>query len=1230
MKPFTKWGIVGLAAVMILAAFPAMAGEGPTARPDQNQQLRVVDAYGKLPMSFEANRGQADPNVRFLARGSGYGLLLTGSGASFALAGPKGKRGALLQVSFVGARTVTPEGRDLLPGRVNYFVGGDSVRWRTDIPTFGRVCYSELYPGVDLVFYGNQRQLEFDFVVKPGADPSALAMKIAGAQSLEISPDGDLVIHTADGQLIQHRPLLYQEREGQRCTVSGSFRVIGKDALGFIVKSYDPTRPLVIDPVLDYSSYLGGTASDIAHGIAVDNSGHAYVVGETASNPFPTTAGAYQTTFGTGATDAFVSKFDTTASGGPSLVYSTYFGGTGDDVAWGVAVDTTGAAYVVGSMSNGSLPTVHPTQAYAGGVDAFLAKLTPAGNGLVYFTYLGGSGNDVARGIAVDSTGDAYVAGFTSSLNFPVVYPIQGAFQGGAFDAFVTKFHFDTTSSTLSLVYSTYLGGDGGDQASAIAVDSSGSAYVVGATASPATSVAFPTQNAFQSALLGTANGFLSKLTFSGSVLSLAYSTYLGGSNLDVASDVVVNSAGDAYVTGYTTSPNFPTKAPFQAALFGSEDAFVTKFSPSGSALVYSTFLGGSGVDIGYGIAVDTSGNAYVAGTTTSSADFPLADPITGNPTGGLEAFVTKLNAAGALMAYSTLLSGAADDSANAIAVDSTGVAYVAGQTASSPFPTTASAYQGAYGGAGDAFVSRLSVPPATCQLACQASVPAAGVAGFPVTLTGNVSPTGCTTVTYDWDFGDASPHGTTLSASHIYTAAGTYTWVFKATDAGGQYCTQSGVITIGTCSLTCSATVPATGTTGTAVAFTGTATPSAGCTNPVTYDWDFGDGSTHGTVQAPTHIYTAPGTFTWTLTTASGGIHCTQSGAITITGTACAITCSADVNPATGTAPMQVTFTATASGTSGCGATLTYDWNFGDGSTHGTTATATHVYVNPGSYTWTLKVTAGPQSCTQTGTVSVVGPLICSTSASLTAGTAPLSVNFTATVGGGYPPYAYAWDFGDGSTSTAQNPSHTYSQLTGGTYRAIFTVTDSQQQVCSDSHLVITVAPQCILTCSAVAQTAGTAGTAVAFAGSAALSNCPGSILYAWAFGDGSTSTSQYPTHVYAKAGTYTWTMTVSAAGLTCTRSGSIAIGVKPITLAWIKKMGSPFRIVVHGTNLQYGVQVYINGMQWGNITWKNTYKLILNGGNSLQTVVPMNVPTQFRFVNPDGSELTVIWQWP
>ena len=691
--------------------------------------VRVSESYGKLPLHFEANRGQTDKDVRFLSRGPGYNLYLTANEAVLVLSRPNAdaKRDArnaperldakaqtkpvALRISLVGAaHKAQVTGLDELPGKANYFIGKDPAKWRTNVPTYAKVRYENVYPGIDLVYYGNQRQLEYDFVVAPGADPKKIVLGFKGANKLEIDAQGELVLRAAGGDLRQHKPVIYQNIDGVRHEIAGGYVRKGANWVGFQLAAYDASRPLVIDPVvLSYSTYLGGSGTDIGNGIAVDADGNAYVTGATVS--IPTTAGAFQTTNG-GRQSTFVTKINSTGS---ALVYSTYLGsGTGG----AIAVDADGNAYVTGATGPDLPTTPGAFQPIAGSLtDAFVTKLNPAGSALVYSTFLGGSNTESGLGIAVDAERNAYVTGYTLSTDFPTTPgAIQTAFGGGQTDAFVTK--IDPTGSAL--VFSTYLGGSSDDGANGIAADTIGNAYVTGST----DSTNFPTtEGAFQPVFGGGSPGFggdayVTKFNPTGS--ALVYSTYLGGTAGDGGAAIAVDVDGNAYVTGGTNSSNFPTTAgAFQPILSGPADAFVAKLD-LGGAVVYSTCFGGTAGETGSGIAVDSAGNAYVVGRTNSS-DFPTT-PAAFQPTfgGGVgDVFVTKLNPSGSALVYSSYLGGSDFESGFGIAVDAAGSAYVTGRTSSSNFPTTAGAFEPTqpmwFGrSAADAFIAKIVdlVPP--------------------------------------------------------------------------------------------------------------------------------------------------------------------------------------------------------------------------------------------------------------------------------------------------------------------------------------------------------------------------------------------------------------------------------------------------------------------------------------------------------------------------------------
>jgi hypothetical protein len=780
-----------------------------------------VNAYGRLPLSFEANRGQTDPQVKFVARGSGYTLFLTHRGeAVLALRKSAPRRDPLKPASLVSMpATLNPdaadplaivrmklvganakpraEALDELTGKVNYFISNDPKKWRTNVPIYTKVCYRDVYPGVDLMYYGNQRQLEHDFIVAPGADPRSITLNLAGAEKLSLDPQGALVLAVKDGELRLDKPHIYQEMDGARREISGGYVLKNAHQVSFQIAAYDASKPLVIDPTLFYSTYLGGSSFDEGIGIAVDSGGDAYVTGVTDSINFPTTPGAFQTSL-SGGRNAFVTKLNPTGS---ALVYSTYLGGSSFDQGYGVAVDSGGDAYVTGFTESSNFPTTSGAfqTSLPGFANAFVTKLNPSGSGLVYSTYLGGSSVDEGFGIAVDSGGNAYVTGVTESANFPTT---PGAFQTslpGAGNAFVTKLN----PAGSALVYSTYLGGSTFEEGFGIAVDSGGNAYVTGVTESSN----FPTTpGAFQSADpgLGSFHAFVTKLNPAGS--APVYSTYLGGSGSDEAflSAIAVDSGGNAYITGLTNSVNFPTTpGAFQSADpgLGNYHAFVTKLNPAGSAPLYSTYLGGSSTDEGFSIAVDSAGNAFVTGFTISP-NFPTsANAIQPAPGGSGDAFVTVLNPKGAALVYSSYLGGSGGDEGLGIALDPSFNAYLTGFTNSPNFPTTPGAFQTTAPlppGSGDAFVTKIggfqTDAPITATGTTSSATEGVTFTGMVATFTDPdpASTAGEYSATIDW--GDATPPtpGTisgptggpfTVSGTHTYAEQGTYSVTVTITD---------------------------------------------------------------------------------------------------------------------------------------------------------------------------------------------------------------------------------------------------------------------------------------------------------------------------------------------------------------------------------------------------------------------------------------------------------------
>jgi hypothetical protein len=704
--------LIALTSQSLAEAASAIPGASAIQATDKSNQARLFEEYAKLPLSFEPNRGQTNANVKFLTHANGYTLFLAGDAAVISfnrvreIEDSHSRRAAdasqTLRMILAGANsTVEAAGLDDLPGTSNYFLGNDPKNWYTGIPTFARVQYPEIYPGVDLIYYGTQRQLEYDFVVARGANPKAIHLAFEGARRIRINSEGDLVLGTQTGEVRFKKPVVYQPAGGgqQKVTIAGKYVLRNTNEVTFDIASYDHSRPLVIDPVvLVYSTYLGGPGNDVGNAIAVDGGGNAYITGST-NGGFPVTAGAFQVAYGGGASDAFVTKLN---PGGAALVYSTYLGGGGNDSGNGIAVDSAGNAYVTGFTTGGFPVTAGAFQvAYGGGAsDAFVTKLNAAGAALVYSTYLGGAGTDVGNSIVLDSAGDAYITGSTTGGFRVTAGAFQVAYGGGASDAFVSKLN----PAGAALVYSTYLGGAGTDAGNGIAVDCAGNAYVTGSTTG-----AFPvTPGAFQVAFGGGAtDAFVTRLNVPGA--ALLYSTYVGGVGNDVGNAVAVDSGGNAYITGSTTGAFPVTAGAFQVAYGGgASDAFVTTLNPAGNVLVYSTYLGGAQADVGRGVKVDSAGNAYVTGYTASPG-FPLLGCFQcGYGGGASDIFISKVNPTGAALVYSSFLGGSGTDVGNGIAIDAAGSAYVAGSTTGA-FPTTAGAFQVAYGGgATDAVVAKV------------------------------------------------------------------------------------------------------------------------------------------------------------------------------------------------------------------------------------------------------------------------------------------------------------------------------------------------------------------------------------------------------------------------------------------------------------------------------------------------------------------------------------------
>ena len=720
---------------------------------DRPSSTKVAGYLGALPLAFEPNQGQSSDGVKYVARGARYNVFFTSRETVLVLGGSshvkRAERPAADPVDILLMRLAGANANadlvavDQLPGKTNYFIG-PAENWRTNIPNYRRILQRHVYPGIDISYHGTEGQLEEDFVVSPGADPLAIRLAFEGAKTLRTNSGRELILTLEGGVVTLRAPIAYQEINGSRKLVSANYAVLKDGRVKFRLGDYDQHLPLVIDPILAYSTYLGGSDIDGANAIAVAPDGTAFVAGGTFSTDFPTAHPLQKNRLGPPdlPQDAFVAKL---SADGSALLYSTYLGGSADDVANGIAVDAFGDAYVVGTTHSPDFPVTggsfDPTCADDGACgakkcdnlnlvvsNAFVSKLNPEGSGLIYSSFLGHFENVTGRAIAVDANQIAYVTGSTEFNPLPQgsfcgPFPITpNAFQptfggnSGNTDAFVTQ--ISATGSTI--LYSSYLSGSDESIGFGITADTSANAYVTGVTYSPD----FPTVTPLQPVYGGAGDAFLAKVNTNGSgPTSLAYSTFLGGSGLDQGNGVAVDRGGSVYVAGGTASTSLGTTGVVQpnCHLDSSNtcegDAFVAKFNPGTSpalTLAYLTYLGGSLADAATGVTVEPvnppTGFAYVTGSTVSP-DFPVTGAVFQSKFGGgnADAFVAKLDPNGATLLYSSYLGGTNTDIGYGIAADTGGNAYVAGQSCSLDFPL-ANPEQAASGGSCDAFVSKVSI----------------------------------------------------------------------------------------------------------------------------------------------------------------------------------------------------------------------------------------------------------------------------------------------------------------------------------------------------------------------------------------------------------------------------------------------------------------------------------------------------------------------------------------
>ncbi len=697
---------------------------------------QISSSFGKLPLTFEANQGQTSTSARFVARGNGYSAFLTAGGMVLSLrpekvpGAPEAPKRAsaqktILQFNLLGAaQNPTAVGEDEQPGRVNYFLGKDPKRWHTNVPTYARVRYKNVYPGIDLIYYGNHRQLEYDFQVSRGADPNLIRFEIKGANQLRLDGNGDLTLTVSGGELHFKSPIVYQQINGQRRPIDGGYAAQDATHISFHLADYDHKEPIVIDPVLVYSTYLGGSGDDEPRAIAIDGDGSIYVAGDTDSADFPgTTVGVLDF----GLAHAFVAKLDPT---GANLVYADYLGGDGGD--WGavLALDSTNNVYLAGNTSSDNFPTVNSYQASLVGIrNTFVSKISSDGSTLLYSTYLAGNGWDTPTSVAIDAAGDAFVAGMTSSTNFPMYNAFQSVMspnQNGDYGnyAFLTEF----SPKGSSLIYSTYLGGSltaiatcwNGpcwlppfSRITGLTVDTSDNVYVAGYTVAsdfPTTSGAYLGTDTTPGALVG----FVGKFNAAG---GLAYSTYLygnGGAGTEIEA-IAVDSSGSAYVAGSTISDGtFPVTStsicdPGISGL-GCNYTFVTKLDAAGASLLYSTFLGPNNNAAPQAIALDANNNAYILGMSWGCTPFGMVngiEPCLDQATSAL--LLVEIDPSASTELFATYLGGTDDEYPAGIALDSAGNIYVGAETFSSDFPATAGAFRATLHGRSNAFLLKIA-----------------------------------------------------------------------------------------------------------------------------------------------------------------------------------------------------------------------------------------------------------------------------------------------------------------------------------------------------------------------------------------------------------------------------------------------------------------------------------------------------------------------------------------
>jgi len=753
-----KLNVAAVGLLLVVSSVAANVATGwtspTTTTPADDATVKLAANYGKLPLTFEANVGQTDSQVKFLNHAGSTTTYFTPSETVMVSStdlstkdeDPKDPSVSLeepnlvsdvLRMKLVNANAnPTITGEDEVESKSNYFIGNDQSNWQSNITNYQKVKYSQVYDGIDLVYYGNNKQMEHDFIVAPYTNPSQIAFHLDGAKELYINDDGDLVAKQDYTDATFKKPHIYQESKDNQ--IEGSYTIASNNTVSFELGHYDPSREVVIDPTVYFSTYLGGTGSDTAYEVAAHPDGTSVICGITTSTDFPTVS-PYQAANGGGARDIMIAKF---SADGSSVVFSTYLGGNSFDDCYNLVLDGDGNSYFTGRSASSNYPTsigAYQTSRVGGSRDAIATKLSADGSTLMYSTYVGANGSTNGSGIAIDNSGNAYLTGTTASSNFATAGTYQDTKPGGD-DGYIAKLN----STGTAMIWATYVGGSSTDGINAIIVDGDGNGYFVGQT----TSTDLPTSSPYQAANAGSQDVIIGKISSDGT--SMSYVSYLGGTGSDDGSRIDIDSSGNAYITGWTASTDFPTSSPYQNSnAGGANDSFIAKINSTGSALTYSTYLGGTGNDRASDIALRTDGSVAIS-VLSDSTDYPLAGANQATYAGGAyDVVVSVLSSDGSTLDYSSYFGGTGSDVAYDIAAMGDSSIYIAGETDSTNFPTT-SPYQASNAGSSDAFLMRI--------------LPS-------VTVTGHVNPTLTFTVdSTTCDLGTVTA-STTGSCSHTMTA---------------------------------------------------------------------------------------------------------------------------------------------------------------------------------------------------------------------------------------------------------------------------------------------------------------------------------------------------------------------------------------------------------------------------------------------------------------------------